>query len=283
MNSVARSCIALLLFLLLPLGPATAESGGVEVKEGKLQFSFGTLYVPQELAWTAPKCEDGHIYVGRSPELRIVVGAWKRSSEVDNSVGMSLLQNDLVVHLENAPSLRLRETLVSPYPWPDSVELRFDRTCAYLGSDAEKTLLIAVQGDNAEQVANAVTASFKESISVSRQGQQKSGATRIHSMLGTAATLLLLAGFFLPAGLAHIVNRRKKEVLHNPYVYGFWGMTSCLVLSLLFSWMILSRFSWTGIGNYGEALGDNLARFTFLFLIGFYFSKRWQDRRDSES
>jgi hypothetical protein len=275
--------MALLLFLLLPLGPVGAEAGDVEVEDGKLQFSFGTMYVPPNLNWAATESDGGRIYVGRSPEIRVVVGAWNRSSEVDNSVGISLLQNELVVHLENAPNLKLQQTLVSPYPWPESVELRFGRTCAYFGSEADKTLAIVVQGENAEQIANAVTGSFKESISVRRQGQRKNGSTRIHSMLGTAATLLLVAGFLFPAGIGLYVNRRKKEIVHNPYVLGFWGMGVSLVMSLLFSWMMLSRFSWTSFGDYGVNLGDNLARFVFLFLVTFYFSRRWRENREAES
>ena len=283
MKSVARSCLAFLLFLLLPVGPVGAEAGAVEVKDGKLLFSFGTMYVPPGLNWAATETDDGKVYVGRSADLRIVVGTWNQSREVDNVVGMSLLQDDLVVHLENAPNLKLKKTLISPYPWPESVEMRFDRTCVYLGSDAEKTLLVAVQGQNAEQVANAVTGSFKESIPARRHGQRKSGASRIHSMLGTAATLLLLAGFLVPAILGVYVNRRKNATVYNPYFLGFCGLGVSLVGSLLFSWMMLSRFSWAGVGHYGAALGDNLAKFVFLFLLAFYFSRRWRENRESES
>ena len=64
------------------------------------------------------------------------MAAWDRSSEVNNTTAMEALQKDLVVHLENAPNLKLQETLVAPYPWPGSVELRLDKGCAYFGSDA---------------------------------------------------------------------------------------------------------------------------------------------------
>ena len=279
MKSAIRPPVALLLMILLLTIAAWADSPEVTENEGKLEFSYGTLYVPQGLTWSRDKTDDGVVYLGRSPNQRIIVAAWDRNSEVSNTTAMEVLQKDLVVHLENAPNLKLIETLVAPYPWPGSVELRLDKGCAYFGSDAGKTLMIAVQGEKAEETANAVSASFKESISVRRRGQEESGAARIHSMLGTATTFLLLAGLLLPAGLAAFVNRRKKED-YNPFTWGLWGLGSPLVVSFLFSWMMLSRFSWAGFADYGMAFGDSLARFVFLFLVTFYLSRRWQQNRD---
>lgn len=271
--------VALLLSLMLSVGSISADTG-VQEKEGKLDFLFGTLYVPQDLIWDITETEDGKLFVGRAENLRLVVGAWQRSTEVSNTSGMKLLQEELVVHLENAPNLRLQETLLSPYPWPESLELRLNDTCAYLGSEAEKTLLIVVQGKNAEQLANRISASFKESVSVRRRGQEKSGAGRIRSMLGTSTTLLLLAGFILPAGLSLYANRRKKTA-HNPFIFGLWGLGGGAILSLLFSWMMLSRFSWTRFADYGATLGDCLARFLFLFIVCYYFSRRWRENRET--
>lgn len=282
MISAFRPPLALFLLTLLLTMTVWADSPEVKESEGKLEFSYGTLYVPQGLIWSRDKTDGGVVYLGRSPTQRLLVAAWDRQSEVDNTTAMQVLQKDLVVHLENAPNLKLLETLMAPYPWPGSVELRLNQGCAYFGSDAGKTLMIAVQGEKAEETANAVTASFKESISVRRQGQEESGAARIHSMLGTSTTFLLLAGFLLPAGLAVFVNRRKKED-YNPFIWGIWGLGSTLVISLLFSWMILSRFSWAGLPDYGMAVGDSLARFAFLFLVTFYFSRRWQQNRDISS
>ena len=281
MKSVFRALVPLILTFLLT-GAAWADSPEVKESEGKLEFSYGTIYVPQGLSWTRSESDGGVVYVGRSTSQRILVAAWNRNSEVDNATAMQLLQKELVVHLENAPNLKLQETLQAPYPWPGSVELRLDRGCAYFGSEAEKTLMIAVQGDNALETANAITASFKESVSVRRQGQEKSGAARVHSMLGTATTLLLLTGFLLPVGVAVFINRRQKED-YNPFIWGIWGLGATLVVSLLFSWMMLARFSWSGFADFAMVLGDSLARFTFCFLVAFYLSRRWQQSRAANS
>ncbi|MFA7479329.1 MAG: hypothetical protein WC314_02415 [Vulcanimicrobiota bacterium] len=277
MNSVWRLLAALLFFMLLPGLPARADSGEILEKDGKLEFSFGVIYVPQDLSWTRDKTEEAQIYVGRSATQRVVIAIWRKGVVVDNPTAMSLLQKDLVVHLENAPSLQLKETLVAPYPWAGSLELRLGGTCAYLGSEAEKALMVVVQGENPEATANAITGSFKESVSVRRQGQEKSGAARILSMLGTATTFMLLGGLILGGGVALFINRRRR-VSNNPFTWAVWGLSGTLVIAILFNWTILSRFSWAGFGDYGRVLGDGLARYVFLLLIVLYCSRRWAGR-----
>ena len=269
-----------LLFLLL-LSPVWADSSSYHEERGRLTFPFGTIFVPDGLQWDESELKDGRVYVGRSAQTVLVVGAWERRLEISPTEGMKLLQNDLLLFLENGASLKLEEAKTAPFPWPDSLEMKLDRGSALVGSEGENTMMIVVQGPSSEKTAVAVAASFKEDLSVRRQNRRVAGASSIHSLLGTAATLALLVGLLVPALICLFGNRRKGTA-HNPFLYGGRGLVVSLVFSLLFSWFMLSRFSWVGFADYGRSLADNLVRFAFLLVVTIYFSKRWEKNREFE-
>jgi hypothetical protein len=147
-----------------------------------------------------------------------------------------------------------------------------------VGSGSGKTLLIMGSGAEGPEIANSVAASFKENLTVKREGEAKGGSGKnLHSLLATSSTFLMLVGFFLPLGLTLFVNRRRGTD-KNPFMPALAGLGIAFVCTLLFDYVFLSRFSWTEASDYVQAMGSGTARFCFLMIVGGYLSTRWNSK-----
>lgn len=238
------------------------------------------MYVPPDLLWQKDQVENGHLLVGKGPDLTVAVVALEVPHKVDTSVAVTLIDKYLDTTLPKIEKqLQLQDVLGAPYPWSDSLELRLKRNppvSIYFGSGSGKTLIVTALGATGPDVANAIAGSFKENFSVRRESTVRGSAEGILSMLGTASTMMLLVALFLPMGVVVFGNRRLGE-RKNPFRMGIIGLTAGLVLCFIFDYMVLSNLSWAGFGDYASALGGGVARYAFLMILTVYFYRRWKE------
>jgi hypothetical protein len=257
-----------------------------ESADGRLTLPSGELYVPKSLEWTEITLEDGFVLLGKEAKsqekAKLVVASLDAERTIDNTAALETFKKTVgkTLEIENN-QLEMLDAVSAPYPWPDSLELRLrlkptaDVTSVYVGSGSGRTLLICVFGAGSEALANSTAASFKENMAQKRKfGARQGRSAHIQSMLGTGSTFLMLFSMLLPLGLTFFTNRRRGEKT-NPYLRAQIGLAVGLVLSIAFDYIVLSRFSWAGARDYGEAVGSALAGGIFLLVVSGYFSRRW--------
>lgn len=254
-----------------------------------MSLPAGELYVPTDLQWSKHESEGQVVYSGtRDASIAVIVCDLARATEFEGDSAIQLIQEQLAAPLNlDLASVEQTDSLSAPYPWPESVELRLllppdkKRATAYLASKSGHTLIICTLGEDSPAQANVIAASFKPNLTVQRKSEVREGSSaRIQSMLGTAATLLLIFAAAVPIGITLFVNRRKK-LRHDPFRNALIGIGVGSVLAAGFDYTVLSRFSWASVGDHGEAFGGVLARAIFLGILALYFSRRWQQNLDA--
>jgi len=284
---VANGLWTVFLLLLLLVAPSWADNLSLsKADQGQLSLPSGELYVPHGLVWSEVPLSGGVLLKGLAQKTSktptLVIASLDAVSEASNSEALKLFREaSSQVGLSEWNDCEQLASATAPYPWADSLELTLtvkpsNTLCTvYVGSGSGRTLLIAAFGPESAELANSVAASFKENLNVKRQTEVRQGkSARIQSMLGTSSTFLIAFGLLFPLGLVLYTNRRRQEQ-RNPYKTARWGILAGVLLSILFDGIVLSRFSWTGPLDYGEAIGGVMARGIFTVVVVSYFSRRW--------
>ena len=302
-----------ILLLLLLVGPVSAEEAPRWDHEGgQLKLDGGTLYVPPTLSWESLPHDSGLVLLGtQSGSATVCIAFLDKPLELSNATALELLKEHLINPFKNraqqadtlasvggtrelspaeksvkellsfGDTLPLREVVSASYPWEDSLEVRLDTVIpvsCYVSSGSGKTMIITALGLQGPETANSIAASYKEKLAFRRNSQaRENSAPQIQTLLGTGNTFLLIFCLFVPMALVTIFNR-KKGVNHNPFDKGIKGLFAGGLLALIFSYILLSRFSWAGVGDYAQAFAGIAVRFVFLLLVANYFSKRWGSR-----
>ena len=302
-----------ILLLLLLVTPISAEETPSWSQEGgQLKLDGGTLYVPATLHFESLPNNGGLVLVGAgSGSETVCIVLLDKPFELSNASAVDLLKEYLIAPLKDraqkadslasvgssrelsladksvkeilslGDALPLREVVSANYPWDDSLEVRLDTVIpvsCYVSSGSGKTMIITALGPQGPETANSIAASYKEKLAFRRNSQaRENSAHQIQTLLGTGNTFLLIFSLFVPMALVTVFNR-KKGVNHNPFDKGIKGLFAGGFLALVFSYVLLSRFSWAGVGDYAQAFAGTAVRFVFLLLVANYFSKRWGSR-----
>lgn len=280
---MTRRCRLILVLLSLALAfPALAEP--LSTPSGVLKIPSGEIYGPSDLHWTQDKTPQRASYrATRHGELRAVVVDLPRETELKDAGALELLKTELGHELGlDLTSLELRKSLLAPYPWPDSVELRLllppkkEKACAYLASGSGHTIMVCAIGPDADNQANVMSASFKESFDLKRNYLAQTGHSKaIAGPLVTGATFFMILSLLAPIGVTIFSNRRHSKK-HKPVRSGLIGLGVGLVLALTFAYILLERFSGIQAFDFARVFASIVGRGLFLGIITAYFGKRWK-------
>lgn len=280
--------LPILLLLGVLCGSAIAQPAS---RDGVLKTESGEFYGPSTLEWTAKVSETKSVYRGTEGKvLRVLIVDLPGKSDLKGPGAQSLFKAEVGPELGvDIAQLEMLESLVAPYPWPNSVELRMklppDKrlSTAYIGSASGRTIILCTFGSGSVELANSMAFSFKERFQLKREWQAKNNhAKAIVGPLATGATFFFLLAIIGPVGITLFFNRRHHGK-HNPFLIGMYGLAASFGAALLFGYILLDRFSGTQTSDYFEVFGNISGRAIFLAVLTGYASKKWREKHDALS